>query len=413
MLETTDTTGRRRVWAAVLTILIVAGTTAGVATAAPAAITVSGMSVSDDEPTVGDTITVTPTIRHSSSGSGYVEVTQVTLEGADGTRYASADHLGTLGSGDTIDVPLSATLRTAGTQRLVVHIRGVHYREDGDNQWDDVVYIGQPTYVSVSEPSTSSPPTKPQVNVIADELTAGVESTVRVTVSNGGDSEVSNLSVDLSGTGTAEAETKLRPALGSYNSTTFEFDVRPPSAGTQQLNATLEYGSDNSVETTESVEVAPVRDDTAVYATLGERNGTPVLQYRVSNYGNAALSNVVLSGAAAGEPFPTTVIGSVAPGELATATVKLNERPSGPATVSAVYEVGMTTGQTDQTVRLAEPSSSDTTATSSNESSTASSTSEGTQDRLLPFGPLLLLVGGIAVGGSALGYRSWRRNGKP
>lgn len=414
MLGAVDVSGRRRVWAAVLTMLIIAGTTVGVATAAPATVTVSEVTVSEDEPEVGDTITVTPTIRHSSAGSGSFEVTEVTLEDADGNRYAEADDLGTLGAGDTIEVPLRATFRTAAEKQLVVRVRGVSYGADGN--WDDVLHVERPTHVTVSEPSTETE-TKPQLNVMPGDLTTGVGSTVRVTVSNGADDAVNNLSLHLTGPSTAGTQKKLSPTLGAHNSTTFEFDVRPQSAGTQQLNATLEYGSGNSVEVSESVEVAPVRDDATVYATLGERDGTPVLQYRVSNHGNAVLSNVILSGAAVGEPFPTTVIGSVAPGESATATVELNERPSGPATVSAVYEVGMTTSQTDQTVRFAESSSSGTaTASSSNGSSTGSSTSEETtetQERLLPFGPLSLLVGGIAIGGSALGYRSWRRNGKP
>jgi hypothetical protein len=404
MLSGRDVTGSRTVLTTLLAVLIVAGTTVGVAAAAPAAVTVSETSVSDDEPTVGDTITVTPTVRHSSSGSGSFEVTQVILEDASGTQYAEADDLGTLGAGDTLDVPLRATFEDAGEKKLVVHVRGVSYGADGN--WDEVVHIKQPTHVTVSEPTTSTT-TKPQLNVMAGDLTEGVESTVRVTASNGGDDAVSNLSIHLSGAGVAGTQTKLQPTLDAGNSTTVEFDVRPSSSGAQQLNATLDYGSGDSVTVSESVDVAPVRDDAAVYATLAEQDGESVLRYRVSNHGNAPLTNVVLSGAAVGEPLPTTVIGSVAPGESATATVELNERPSGPATVSAVYEVGSTTGQTDQSVTFAAQSDSGTETTTA----TATPSDTETQERLLPFGLLPFLGGGIVATGSVLGYRSWRRRG--
>ena len=398
-----DVTGSRTALTILLAVLVVAGTTAGIAAAAPAAVTVSETSVSDDEPEVGDTITVTPTIRHSSSGSGSFEVTQVVLEDASGHRYAETDDLGTLGTGDTLDVPLRATVQSAGEKKFVVHVRGVSYGSDSNE--DGVVHIKQLTYVTVSEPSTETE-TAPQLNVMADDLTEGVESTVRVTASNGGDDAVSNLSIHLSGAGTAATQTKLHSNLDAGNSTTFEFDVRPESAGPHQLDATLEYGSGDSVAVSDSVDVAPVRDDAAVYATLDERNGTAVLQYRVSNHGNTPLTNVVLSGAAVGEPLPTTVIGSVPAGESATATVELNERPSGPATVSAVYEVGSTTGETDGTVEFA--AADGTTATTT--TATAASDTE-TRERLLPFGAVPFLGGGIAAAGTMLGYRSWRRRG--
>jgi hypothetical protein len=402
-----DVTGSRTVLTILLAVLVVAGTTAGIAAAAPAAVTVSETSVSDDEPEVGDTITVTPTIRHSSSGSGSFEVTQVVLEDASGHRYAETDELGTLGAGDSIEVPLRATFENAGEKKLLVRVRGVSYGSDGN--WNEVLHIKQPTHVTVSEPSTETE-TAPQLNVMAGDLTEGVESTVRVTASNGGDGAVSNLSIHLSGPGTAGTQTKLHPSLDAGNSTTVEFDVRPESAGPQQLNTTLEYGSGDSVTVSESVDVAPVRDDAAVYATLDERNGTAVLQYRVSNHGNTPLTNVVLSGAAVGEPLPTTVVDSVSPGDSTTATVELNERPSGPATVSAVYEVGSTTGETDETVEFATEGGTTTTAATTTATATAASDTE-TRERLLPFGALPFLGGGIAAAGTMLGYRSWRRRG--
>ncbi|WP_248897132.1 hypothetical protein [Haloplanus halobius] len=387
-------------WTAVLLCFLLVGSAATVVATAPAHVSVSGMSVSDDEPTVGETITVTPTIRHSGSGSGSFQVTEVTLVDASGTRYAEASDLGTLGAGDTIDVPLSATLQSAGERKLLVEVRGVQY--DSDGKWNRVIYTRHPLYVSVSEPTTST--TKPQLNVDTAGLTARTESTVRVTASNGGDSELTDLSLRLSGSDGLENRTKLQPALAAQNSTTFEFDVRPSQAGTQQLNATLQYDGGRTVSTTKDIEVAPLRNDAAVYATLSEQNESTVLQYRVSNHGNTPLENVVVSGAATGTPLPTTVMSTVEPGASETATVELNERPSGAATVSATYQIGATTGQADQAIQFAA-------ATSDENAPATPSDSQGmtaAQNRENWFGPLPFLTGGVVATGSILGYRSWQ-----
>lgn len=410
MLSGRHVRGSRTVWTVVLVGLLLVASTATVVTAAPAHVSVSSMSVSDDEPETGDTLTVTPTIRHSSSGSGSFEVTQVTLEDASGTRYAEAEDLGTLGAGDTIDVPLRTTVQSAGEKTFVVHIRGIQY--DGDGKWKQVSHTKHPTHVTVSEPSTPSE-TEPQLNVETDGLTAGAESTVRVTVSNGGDEELTDLSLRLSGLGGMGNRTKLQPALGATNSTTFEFDVRPPEAGTYPLDATLEYGDGDVVETTEDVEVAPLRTDATVYATVSERNDSTVLQYRVTNHGNAPLENVVVSGAAVGSPFPTAVIQTVEPGTSATATVGLNDRPTGPATVSATYSAGSTTGQTDRAIQFGESTqSNDDGADVAANESTETGGSDETQDRDSPFGIFSFLTGGVVATGSILGYRNWRGSGR-
>lgn len=405
MLSGIDVRGSRTVWTVVLVSLVLVGSTATAVTAAPAHVTVSSTSVSDDEPETGDTITVTPTVRHSDSGSGSFEVTQVTLEDASGTRYAEAEDPGTLGPGDTIDVPLRTAVQSAGEKNFVVHVRGVKY--DSQGRWERITHTEHPVYVTVSEPSTETE-TKPQLNVEAGDLTAGTESTVRVTVSNGGDDDLSDLSLRLSGLGGMENRTKLRPALGAANSTTFEFDVRPPESGTHRLNATLAYGDDDAVETSEDVDVAPLRTDASVYATVSEQNGSPVLRYRVTNHGNAPLENVVVSGAAVGTPFPSTVISTVDPGTSATATVDLNARPTGPATVSATYGVGSTTVGTDRAIQFDEPASSTETETESADDST----NESTGNLVPPLGPLSLLTGGVVATGSILGYRSWREGGR-
>lgn len=397
MLPTNDS-GRSRTVLSVLlacTLLVAGGV--GVASAGPAAVTVSAMDVSDDEPTTGDSITVTPTVQFSDSGSGTFEVTEVVLEDSSGRVYSEADSLGALGPGDSIDVPLSASFDTAGQKKLIVHVRGMQYDENGNRR--SVVSTTHPTYVSVSEPDEESDPVPPQLNVDADSLVAGSESTVAVTVSNGADEQITDLSLTLSGLGGMENRTHLQPELGAHNSTTFTFDVTPPESGTHSLDATLTYG-DETVSTSNSVEVESLNGDAVVYATTVTENDSTHLRYRVANHGNVALENVVVSGAAVGEPLPTTVIDTVEPGASETATVELNERPTGPATVSATYDAGSTSGTVDESVQFGN-------ATDDSDAATEATETSGSGTTPASFGTIPLLTGGIVAAGSIIGYRSW------
>jgi len=148
----------------------------------------------------------------------------------------------------------------------------------------------------------------------------------------------------------------------------------------------------------------PLRDDATVYATLVAHNESTVLQYRVTNHGNAPLENVVVSGAAVGSSLPTAAISTVAPGTSETVVVDLNEQPSGPGTVSATYAVGSTTGEADQSVRFAEPTTT-ASATATPKASTGADTDR--PNRESRFGPLSVLAGGLVATGSILGYRNW------
>ncbi|MFD1569995.1 CARDB domain-containing protein [Halorubrum laminariae] len=391
MVQTSDIGCGRRVLVGVLACLVLAGGLAAGGSAAPPQVFVSSVDVSDDEPTAGDSIVVTPTVSYSGSEDGSFEVTQVTLEGLDGTRHADESDLGTLGSGDALDVPLGATLESPGETRLVVHVRGVQYGSDG--RLDRISHTKRPVFVSVSEPSTPTE-TTPQLGIEADEMTTGAESTVSVVVSNGGDDELTDLSLELSGLGGTANQTKLDPALGAANSTTITFRVRPAEPGTHPINATLRYDGGH-VAASETVDVAPLADDVAVYATLDERNGTDVLRYRLTNHGNAPVRNAVLSGTTADASLPTTALRTVDPGSAETTVVELNDRPTGQATVSAAYETGGTTGETNETVTLG-----------------ADGTSSGDRGIGGLFDPLVLLSGGVFMTGSTLAYQTLRGRGR-
>jgi hypothetical protein len=393
----------RRGWivgATVLVTLLVAGSAVGAATAGPTTVSVTSTSVSAEEPSTGETVIVTPTISHSSEGSGSFEVTEVRLVDSTGQQHAEADDLGALGAGDTMEVPLGASFASGGDKRLTIHVRGKQYDDDGS--FVRSVHLTHPAYVSVSAPSAPTE-TPPQVHVSTDRAVAGAETTVEVTVSNGGDEKLTDLSVRLETLdGEMPSRTAITPVLAAENATTFRFDVTPPKPGEGTLKATLRYGDGNSVEAFEVVDVEPLRDEVSVYAILAERNESLHVQYRVTNRGNAPIRDVTVSGGSGDGALPMATLPTVAPESSETVTVELNDRPADRTTIRADYEVGGEPGEAERTVAF----DGDDAETGAEAAASAS-----VEDASV-FGPSTfltgVLVGGVVVTGLLFGYRQWR-----
>jgi len=329
--------------------LLAVGSAVGGAAASPAHTAVTEVSVSDDDPETGDRIIITPTISHSSSGSGSFEVTEVTVVDSSGTKHSEANQIGVLGAGDTAEVPVSARFATAGDKRLTVHVRGRYY--DSDGATSEIVHLKHPVFVTVSEPSTSTT-VPPRVHIETDNAVAETDTTVTVTVSNGDDDALTDLSLRLdSVTGEMQAQTALTPVLAAENSTTYEFTVEP-SAGETALKATLRYNDGETVEAFETMQVESIRDDVSVYATAFEENDSVSVRYRVTNHGNAPIDNVVISGASDQSELPTTSLQSVDAATSETVVVDVNGWPSDTATVAATYDVGETSGRATQSVQF-------------------------------------------------------------
>ncbi|WEL26786.1 S-layer domain [Haloferax volcanii] len=333
-----------------LLCLLTVGSVVGAAAAAPAHTAVTGVSVSEEDPETGDRIIITPTISHSGSGSGSFEVTEVTVEDSSGTKHSEANQIGVLGAGDTAEVPVSARFDTAGDKRLTVHVRGRYY--DSDGATSEIVHLKHPVFVTVSEPSTSTT-VPPRVHIETHNAVAETDTTVTVTVSNGDDEALTDLSLRLDSVdGEMQSRTAITPVLAAENSTTYEFTVEPSEAGETALKATLRYNDGESVEAFDTVQVESLRDDVSVYATAFEENDTVSVRYRVTNHGNAPIDDVVISGVSNESQLPTTSLQSVDAATSKTVVVDVNERPSSTATVAATYDIGETTGQATQSVQF-------------------------------------------------------------
>jgi len=384
----------------ILVCIVTLGSTTGIVAADPAGVAITGTAVSDAELETGDTITITPTVQYASSESGSFEVREVTVTDTAGTRFARVGNIGVLGSGETLDVPLQATFETAGDRHLTVHVRGTQYDDNGSVE--RLVHREYPVYVSVTEPTTETE-TKPQVRIEPESAVAGADTEVNVTVSNGADSAISNVSLQLAGsTEQVTTQTQLQPVIHAHNSSTFQFQIQPSTAGPQTLTATLRYGDGDRVVATERVSVAAPQDDASVFATARTHNGSTTLQYHITNRGNRPLTEVVVGGSTAGSTLPTVSVKRIPPATTETVTASVNGQPTGTATITASYTVGSQSGQTEQTVTF-ETTPNQTVAQQTQEQNSSSLFSDGAI-----LAPGLFLIGGIVTVGVAIGYRNWQ-----
>ncbi|MDL0121150.1 hypothetical protein [Halobacterium salinarum] len=363
---------------------------------------VSDVTVSDDEPTTGDTITITPTVRHSSSSDGAFEITQVTLSG-DGGNLAKVSDLGTIAGGESIDVPLRTSFDSAGDKELTVTVRGVQTDSDGITRSIDSVEY--PVYVSVSAPSSSSPP-EPRLQIDAQSAVAGTNTPVTVTVSNGEEDPLTDLSLDLEATNqNLDTETRLKPVLGTENITQFEFDIRPERTGTIDLKASLET-SDAAVNTSKSIDVDALRTDVRVDATVIEENDSKFLQYRLINLGNAAVNDVTTVGTDDVGPAPAAAFGTVDAAHSQTVTVPTTLDADTTLSLHTEYQVGGESYDSSQSVHVSSSSMSIAPATAQpNQSAQQFSLTPGSITSLSGSVAALLVLG--SLGG--LGVIAFRR----
>ncbi|GGM69936.1 putative membrane protein [Halarchaeum rubridurum] len=377
--------------AAVLALTVACSMFAGVGAASGVTyVTVSDVAVSDDNPTTGDLVTITPTIRHSSAGDAGFQINEVTLTNSNGERIAEANDLGTIGGSETLDVPLRVSFDSAGDKHLTLHVRGVTVNNSGDYQLaSEVTY---PVYIDVDGPAADEP--EPRVHIDAAPMVAGDDSTVDVTVSNGGEDSLSDVTLQLSGDGIA-TKTQMQPTISAESMQTFTFSVTPSETGSADLTASLS-SSDVSTSTTSSVPVSAVDDDVRIDATVVENDNTTLLQYHVANAGNAPIEDVLVTADSPDVSLPSASVERVAASSSETVAVPIGNVPS-EATIDVSYTVA------------GESSSATTTVSGESlQTNTLSASGSTGQEAFLgggmggvSLGAIALLFGGVVVGGVA------------
>jgi hypothetical protein len=301
---------------------------AGVASA-ESQVAVQSVTVDPSGPRVGEDVTVTATIRNFESSSNAARINQVTLR--DGTRtLATASDLGTLGSGGTVELPLTTEFETPGRKTLTLHVygRGVS---------GGIFKIKYPVSVSVNERDSD---VQLSLETPKDPSTEG---RVNVTVANGAPTNISNLQLTLSGpNATVDDDSRVNASLGSGRERRIGFDVAFSRPGPQPLTATLSYrdadGDRLTVAESRVFDVDPPDVDADLDAEVVRENGSARIDATLTNFGNVPLESVRLRADADGETVARKLVADVGTESARELSIGESNLPAGDVTLIASYE---------------------------------------------------------------------------
>jgi len=190
-------------------------------------VSVSGVSVSPEQPVPDELVEIETTIRNAETGPQAVDVEAVYVREANGvTEYDRIRDLGTVTPGGVLNVPLTTTFEEPGIKNLRVNV--VTQAEGGE-----IVTFEYPVTVVVRESGLEM-----GVSISESTVDGGV---VSVTVLNGRESAARNLELDVD-TGGASFDDPVRreATVESGAEETYTFTVTDGSLS-GSVEATLAY----------------------------------------------------------------------------------------------------------------------------------------------------------------------------
>ena len=291
----------------------------GSAAAADARVTLTDVTVTPATPTAGAPITAETTVRLSAGSNTPLRLDEVTVVDADGNALGRATDLGRLSPGETLGVPVTFTVGSPGTYDLALVVEGRD--EDGDD-----VRATRPLSIGVERGG-------PQVELETDGLVVGADRPVQAVVSNPTTAPLREITVRVTDPATGERLRRTVPTLAAGASTTLNFSVQASDAGEVALtvSSTFRTPTGANVTTTASrqVRVAAFASDVGVRAQRvqpadstqqgaagladllggagaggggalqpqddGSPSGSSTVAVTVTNFGNAAVEDVVVA----------------------------------------------------------------------------------------------------------------------
>lgn len=217
----------------------------------PSHVTISDVTVSEDEPETGEMVYITPEITNSGNAEYSVEIDHIKIRTGKTTSgiHDRASYLGTLGPGDSFEVPLVAEFNEPGMVTASLRVVGTVHRDDRERGF----YVKRPVHLDVQEPSTETA-TPPRLSMDTGGGTVEPGEQVQVKVSNGDDDGLDDLRLTVEGPG-IEEQTRVHPRIDEWNSTTFNFTTYQTQKTSGEVTATLKYDG-GEVAISEGIEVS-------------------------------------------------------------------------------------------------------------------------------------------------------------
>ena len=335
-----------------------------VATAEQADVSITGVTVSPDDPAPGQDFTVTVNVSNLASSNGTVSVTDVYVRVQNRPKeFSRVQNVGAITPGNTLSVPLSLSIPETGSKKLQVHA----VVETADGQFQHLEY---PLLVTVTNERSVL------VSVQASKATVDTETSVNVTVANGDAATVSGVKLHLAGDGTVVDPERITGSIKPGVDRTFQYDVTFDERGTRTLNATVTYstsgGASRTVSDSTGFEVTNESTDSGkrIEGTIRlvgvetSGNGIVTIQGDAANVGGTNVKSVLLRVKNTAHVSPMGSSGEYFVGAVNDSqfdTFELIARTTDQATVIPVQVEYITDGeQKTETVRINVSSSGDT-----------------------------------------------------
>ncbi|WP_248896368.1 hypothetical protein [Haloplanus halobius] len=302
-------------------------------------VSIGNVSVSPQYPGPDEQVTVTATFRNSANSGGAAKLTEASLRGPGVSRRSSADNLGDLGPGDSIEVPFSTTFEETGQKRLTVVLRG--HGPDGS-----VFVVERPVYVTVEESSGISLAFSP---VFDADPAAGAETPINVTLANGDSEAVTGIQLELNGSGTVEDPQRVKGSIGAGSEQTFQYDVTFDGTGTQTLSGDVTYTTSEGMRrtATKSADIEVSEPDISAGLTArSATDGSVETNVELTNFGNAAFSDVEVVASAGGDVVARNLMEDVDPDSSRSVRFDVPSSVDGTVTYTATYTAAGTTHTT-------------------------------------------------------------------
>lgn len=327
----------------VIAVFLLPLTTIGAAqTTSDAFVTIGNVSVTPENPEVGEETRITVEFRNSETASGSIDVTEVSVRGPG--IFSEADDIGNLGPGTSVEIPFSATFAEPGLTKLTVYLRG----------WDsnrNLIVIQKPVYVDVGSDVGASVAFS---SAVTTEVAAGETTPINVTVANSRSEAITGLELDLRTSGSVEDARRIKGSLESGSDYTFQYDVSFDTIGNQQLTGTLTYTTQNGARRTtiQSTDIAVVEPIVRVgLSSIDNTDQAERTTVELTNFGNTELSNIEITAEKNGNVVERKPVRDIDPNTSTSVLFESHTARSGSIEYTASY---IAAGETHQTTHHAQ-----------------------------------------------------------
>ncbi|WP_239640166.1 COG1361 family protein [Halorubrum coriense] len=215
-------------------------------TAADPAIQLSSVTVSPDDPTTDEQVTIDATISNLENSETVVDVTSLYVRSLSSTEeFARIEDIGSVSPGGSLSIPISTKFETPGQKQLELNL----VVQDANGDYHSYSY---PVYVEVSETDVKAD--------LSATAPANESETIEVSLTNFGNTNLTDIEVTAT-------------ANGEVFDSNFVRDVQPESSQTTSFD-TSNIASD-TVEFTATYDAADASYSTSLVTNVNEETQVP------------------------------------------------------------------------------------------------------------------------------------------